>query len=52
MISYVSNDDPTRRGLFEEILSFEEEHANDLLELKKEFANNIYKDLIVTRKLF
>ncbi|MCB1827381.1 MAG: bacterioferritin [Coxiellaceae bacterium] len=37
MIKYIGNDDPTTRRLLEEILAVEEEHADDLLDLKAEY---------------
>lgn len=37
MIKFIGNDDPTTRRLLEEILAVEEEHADDLLDLKAEY---------------
>lgn len=37
MIKYIGNDDPTTRRLLEDILAVEEEHADDLLDLKAEY---------------
>lgn len=37
MIQYIDTDDPTTRRVLEEILAVEEEHADDLLELKAEY---------------
>lgn len=36
IITYLGNDDPTTRRLFEEILAQEEEHADDLADLLKD----------------
>lgn len=38
MIQYLGNDDPTTRRMLEEILSMEEEHADDLVSLLEEFG--------------
>lgn len=37
MIKYIGNDDPTTRRMLEEILAVEEEHADDLIDLKAEY---------------
>ena len=37
LIKYIGNDDPTTRRLIEEILIVEEEHADDMLDLKVEY---------------
>ncbi len=37
IIKYIGNDDPTTRRLLEEILAVEEQHADDLLDLKEEY---------------
>lgn len=39
MIMYFGNDDPTTRRLMETILAMEEEHADDLVNLLKEFGS-------------
>ena len=31
MISWLGSNDPTTRGMLEEVLALEEQHANDLL---------------------
>lgn len=38
MVRYIGNDDPTTRKLLEDILAMEEEHADDLLDLKAEYG--------------
>jgi len=39
MINYIGNNDPTTRRVLEEVLAVEEEHADDLLELKAEYVD-------------
>ena len=40
LITYVGTDDPTTRKLLESILAQEEEHAEDLASLLKEFGSH------------
>ena len=37
VIKYIGDDDPTTRRILEELLAVEEEHADDLLDLKAEY---------------
>jgi len=39
-IKFIGNDDPTTRRILENILAVEEEHADDLLDLKAQYVTN------------